>query len=149
MPRAMYRRRPLWTIVVLAALPMGCGSGTSRIALRVDQTPSDTPAAYARLRAIALDTNGIPLPVSLERLRESKPTPKASAITDKSGAATLALHSSQPYLIEVIPWHPTGGEGTGPVGAPQAWVYDPKHRALSPWPQSPEGPLTLTLVRGR
>ena len=108
----------------------GCQGGRT-VMLTVEHTGTDrqpaAPVASAHVRAVALDTNDVPLPVSLENL--SKLDRKVvSGVTDAKGRVRLSLHPEGVYLVEV------NGPPFGPLAeaGPWKWKLSAESDALTP-----------------
>ena len=137
------------SVAGVVATLCACGSPSRAVAFRVIDAATDAPLAYARLRAAPLSTNGIPLPVSLEHLREASEHVRVSASTDKQGLATLRLFKSLPSVIEVFRWAPASSTQSTTA----TWIYDPYDRSLTrAWPRRREAQVVQNVrleVAGR
>ncbi|HBS29646.1 MAG TPA: hypothetical protein DEB06_09410 [Phycisphaerales bacterium] len=72
---------------------------------------------------MALDTNDLPLPVTLATLQQAANALPASGVTDETGRVTLRLDKASAYRIEVA----------GALGSPSAvgsWVLSADRSAL-------------------
>ncbi len=118
------------TMAMVLALSgvVGCGGGARDVRLGVFDAASGEPVTGARIRACPLDTNGVPLPVSMASLRESQRASSVSAVTDDSGEVTLPLYSRLPFLVEMVPWPEPGSSETG-IPVP-TWTVDPSDRSI-------------------
>lgn len=125
----------------------GCQGGRT-VTLTVEQASSAqyaaAPVASAHVRAIALATNDVPLPVSLENL-EKLDRKLVSGVTDSQGRARLSLRPEGVYLIEV------NGPPFGPLAeqGPWRWKLEADGRTLSPLGPEPRDVLVSTDARGR
>lgn len=128
-----YRARVRTSIIPLTAattLLAACSGGGKPVAFTL-RTPGGEPISAAHIRAIAFNTNDVPLPVSAETLAALE-APLASGATDSRGVVRLALRPDGVYLLEVNP---------PPFGAladegPWRWIFDP---------DAPPRPLTANI----
>ncbi len=114
-------RNAAWCIVVGAAALAGCRGPTRSVTLEVSSDGRPVPAAH--VRAVALDTNDLPLPVTLATLQQAANALPASGVTDETGRVTLRLDKASAYRIEVA----------GALGSPSAvgsWVLSADRSAL-------------------
>ncbi len=119
-----------------AALAIGGCQGGRTVTLTVMQPgtlqSATTPVTAAHVRAVALDTNDVPLPVSLEALAELD-RPLVSGVTDGQGRARLTLRSEGVYLIEI------NGPPFGPLAeaGPWRWTLGADGRSMTPLGAAP------------
>ncbi len=57
----------------------------------------------ARVRAIAIGTSDLPLPVTMENLRQALTKTEASATTDSGGEVRLTLLADRAHHVQVLP----------------------------------------------
>lgn len=126
-------------LALMALSSAGCSNGGQSVTFTIELSEADgqgaTPMSSAHVRAIALETNDVPLPVTLENLAKLD-HPIASGLADAKGRARLTLRPEGAYLIEVNsppfgpladagPWRFTldaDGRTLTPVGDPQSEV---------------------------
>lgn len=110
-------KRPVLLILLsIAATVSGCGgkSGPKPMLsifgvvkpyrqVRFRLTLRDKPIYAAHLRAVAIDTGSMALPVSGEVVEQAMYAWGDTASTDEEGFATLKLFDATPHLIEVAP----------------------------------------------
>ncbi len=141
------------TILALALSCLGaaaCGcAGSPRIVSLALQDAEGSPVAAAHVRAIALRTNDLPLPVSLRNLALLDQA-LVSGVTDERGVARLPLRGASSYLIEVTgtPFDELSESG------PWRWKLAPHARSLTPLPEGAGSPtrgemVSLRLVGAR
>ena len=119
--------RAFLAMVVVALALAGCG-GRSGITLRVTDASTGEPSPRILVRAAPLDTNGVPLPVTLENLSDAKHATAQSAVTDDSGTASFSVRPKNPYLIELI----AIDETTGEPGEAARFIVDPARHSCDP-----------------
>ncbi|MBL8747301.1 MAG: hypothetical protein JNK58_13225 [Phycisphaerae bacterium] len=71
--------------------------------VRVRLTLDDRPIEAAHVRAVAIETGSMALPVSGEVVEEALYAWGDTAATDETGTALLKLYAHTPHLIEVAP----------------------------------------------
>lgn len=127
----MLRRILLRCAPACAALVIGGCQGGHTVTFTVEQAAqaqrAAAPLAAAHIRAVALNTNDVPLPVSIENL-EKLDRPIASGITDAQGRSRLSLRPDGIYLIEV------NGPAFGALSdaGPWRWTLGADGRTLTP-----------------
>lgn len=104
-----------------------CSAPVRTVALRVVDSDGN-PIPGAHVRAIALRTSPVPLPVSGESLEQFTHAREAMAASDNRGVIRLTLHDKSPHLIEVFA--PPIGPNESDASA--AWRLDAQGRNLTP-----------------
>ncbi len=107
--RCGYRDAPMrlpiatTTVLLLATASLAaCGAKTSLVTLRVTDD-AGAPLRAARVRAAPLETNGLPLPVSLKTLGQAMAKTSLNATTDADGEVHLKLLESCTHYVQVVP----------------------------------------------
>ncbi len=138
-------------VVYMAAAALGGCAKSPRIVTLDLYDALGSPVEAAHVRAIALRTNDLPLPVSFKNLA-SLDRAIVSGVTDERGAVQLALRDAGAYLVEVTgtPFGELAGAG------PWRWKLAPHARSLTPVPEAsrdgasrPETGPTLHLLPHR
>lgn len=119
---------PTGRILVAATLALGgCSAPVRTVVLRVLDAQGE-PLPDAHVRAVALDTSPVPLPVSGESLEQFTHAREAVGVSDDRGVVRLTIHNKSPHLIEVF---------APPIGpheshAAAAWRLDRHGASLTP-----------------
>jgi len=131
-----------WFVSLLAACSLtGCGAdqGATRIAVwRVDPQGGEIPLPGARVRAVALDTSPVPLPLSAKTISDALDNPDEFRSTDDAGIARLSLKPDYAYLIEVVP--PPFDAPAARQGLLWRWTLVPGEPHLLEDPSEPNPP---------
>lgn len=87
---------------VLALAMASCAAETKRVTLRIvdDQ---DAPVPNARVRAIAIGTSDLPLPVTMENIQQALTKTEAFATSDRTGEVRLTLLAERAHHVQVLP----------------------------------------------
>lgn len=128
--------RPGVAILTLALLA-GCASvRDTRFVVR-DATTGE-PAHGVRVRAIALNSGLVPLPLNANTIDEalSLDVAEEAASTRLDGVASLRLRTRAPYLLELSPPPMLAFEAGNPAWAapPMRFRFDAKTREVTPFP---------------
>ena len=90
-------------IACAAAAPLAaCGAKTTTLTLRVT-TDAGEAVPLAHIMATAIGTSDIPLPVTMQRLKESAASTWLSGTTDDRGEVRLRVLADRVQFVQVIP----------------------------------------------
>jgi len=127
----------------------GCIGQTAKVGLRVEHRvaagENSVPLGGAPVRAIALNTGTVPLPLTLENLDQYLFAVEVSTATNARGEFKIEVLDGTPYLIEVQ------GPPLGELGdaGPWSWVLLKDGKTLVPTPvrdQPSPWPVELHLM---
>jgi len=85
-----------------AAMLAACGAKTTTLTLRVTNDAGEA-VPRAHIMATAIGTSDIPLPVTMQRLKESAASTALSGTTDDRGEVRLRVLADRAQYVQVIP----------------------------------------------
>jgi len=139
-----------WVVIAACAALTGCSS-VRDVRLTVRDARTDEPAPGVRVRAIAMRSGTVPLPLNGDTLDEllSVGSVADAATTGAEGAVRLRLRGRVPHVIELAPAPiGPGAPGVGDPGVPARFVL-PAGRGEAARLEGERGAPRFVLERSR